>query len=86
MSAPVPLTARAILGAAGYPYTCEWCRHAPADHMAVYDFKVTRGKTVRMQPMICGPCAHRATALPPEFVTWWLFCLVPDDGARCEEG
>jgi hypothetical protein len=71
--------------AAEYPYTCEWCRHAPADHMAVYDYRHD-GETTRLQPMLCSRCAHRVTTLPPEFATWWLFCLVPDDGARCEEG
>lgn len=66
-----------------FPLTCEWCMNSPATHLLITDVQ-TKGKqgATRHETPICAPCAHRTTVLPPSFVGWWLYRLVPDN---CEE-
>jgi len=58
---------------------CEWCRRAPATHLAVYDYKPVAKAATRFKPFLCTGCAHEVHVLPPGFETWWLFRLTPDD-------
>lgn len=61
-----------------FPLTCEWCRKAPATHLAVIDYR-PQGKQAadRQEHKICEPCSGQCTLLPPSFVGFWLFELVP---------
>lgn len=63
---------------AQYPLTCKWCRNTPADHVAVYDYRHGTGAPERITVMLCGPCGHSVTILPPSFERWWLFRLTSD--------
>lgn len=77
------ITVPAVTEADLFPFTCEWCRNSPATHLLITDMQPTgKQATTRHEAKVCGPCAHRVTVLPPSFVGWWLFRLVPDN---CEE-
>lgn len=63
-----------------FPLTCEWCERAPATHLSVSDVNPQGSRSAsRSEHMICAPCAHQVTILPPSFVGWWLYRLVPDN-------
>ena len=66
-----------------FPLTCEWCRNSPATHLLIADYRPEGKQAARRdEHKLCATCAHRTTVLPPSFVGWWLFELVPD---HCDE-
>jgi len=69
-----------------FPHTCEWCSNSPATHLLIADYRPEgRQAAERQETRVCGTCAHGTTVLPPCFVGWWLFALVPDDPFACKE-
>lgn len=62
-----------------FPLTCAWCKNNPATHLLVTDVRL-EGKpaAVRQEHRLCAACAHQPAVLPPSFVGWWLYKLVPD--------
>ena len=66
-----------------FPLTCGWCRNSPATHLVITDVKAAgRQSADRHKTEICATCAHQITILPPSFLAFWLYELVPD---HCEE-
>jgi hypothetical protein len=61
------------------PLTCGWCRNSPATHLLITDVKAAGKQSAdRYEEKVCAPCAHQTTVLPPSFVGYWLYELVPD--------
>ena len=78
------MTAELSPGADQFPLTCEWCLNSPATHLVITDVRPAGEQFAdRHEHRVCAPCAHQTNVLPPSFVGWWLFRLVPDD---CGEG
>jgi hypothetical protein len=76
---PVP---RTPADADAFPLTCEWCNAAPATHLLIVDVKAQGSRAAkRSEHRICAANAHSCSVLPPSFVGYWLYELVPD---HCE--
>jgi hypothetical protein len=73
-----------VTDAGQFPHTCEWCRNSPATHLVIIDYcPKGRQGAERTEGKVCADCGHRTTVLPPEFVGFWLYEMVPD---RCDDG
>lgn len=60
-----------------FPLTCWWCKSSAATHLLVTDVRAADQSVQRNRWEVCDGCAGQTTVLPPEFVGYWLYKLVP---------